>query len=142
MRGNTVSAALSTLLMLACGSLSGDAKYCRDGGKTQIFYTRNNCICRYPEGDPLYLVEKEGIRRCGNNRLIYKFDNGCLVRVSDGRRLYLVKDGKVIRCADGKTLYRIENDRAVRVADGAEVLRRSGEDPLLTFFMVLMLADM
>lgn len=142
MRGNTVSAALSALLMLACGSLSGDAKYSRDGGKTPVFYTRGGCIRRYPEGDPLYLVTKEGVRRCGNNRLIYKFDHGCLVRVSDGRRLYLVKDDKVIRCADGQLLYRFENGRAVRVADGAEVLRRSGEDPLPTFFMVLMLADM
>lgn len=142
MTGNFIRAALlSVLLALPCG-LRGDALYSRDGGKSKIFYTRGSCIYRYPEGDPLYRIDKTRVYRCGNNHLIYRFEKGCLVRVSDARRLYLVRDGKVIRCADGKPLYRFDGDLVRRVSDDREVLRRNGTDPLLTFFMILMLTDM
>ena len=124
-------------------ALSGDARYFRDGGKEQIFYTRSdNIIYRYPEGDPLYRIDGERVYRCGNGRLIYRFEKECLVRVSDGRRLYIIRDGKVIRCADGKALYRFDGEIVRRVSDDQAVLRRDGKDPLLTFFMILMLTDM
>ena len=122
--------------------LCGDAQYSRDGGRTKIFYTRSGIIYRYPEGDPLYRIDKSCIYRCGNSRLIYRFDKECLVRVSDGRRLYLVRDGKVTRFTDDKVLYRFDGDLVRRAADGKEVLRRDGKDSQLIFFMVLMLADM
>ena len=133
---------LAALTLALPPALLGDAQYSRDGGKSKIFYTRGDIIYRYPEGDPLYRIDKSSIYRCGNSRLIYRFDNGCLVRVSDGRRLYLVRDGKVIRCADDKVLYRFDGELVRRAADGREVLRRDGTDSPLTFFMVLMLADM
>ena len=141
MRKSMLSAVLFFAVALVPG-LRGDAQYSRDGGKSKIFYTRGDIIYRYPEGDPLYRIDKSCIYRCGNSRLIYRFENECLVRVSDGRRLYLVRDGKVIRCADDKVLYRFDGEVVRRAADGREVLRRDGKDPLLTFFMVLMLADM
>ena len=134
-------AALLALLALPL-HLCGDAVYTRDGGKTKIFYTRRGIIYRYPEGDPLYRIDGERVYRCGNGRLIYRFEKDCLVRVSDGRRLYLVRDGKVIRCADGQVLYRFDGELVRRTADGRTVLRRDGKDPLLTFFMILMLTDM
>ena len=74
--------------------------------------------------------------------MIYRLDRECLVRVSDGRRLYILRDGKVIRCTDDKVLYRFDGETVRRAADGKAVLRRDGKDPLLTFFMVLMLTDM
>ncbi len=141
MRKSVLSAVLFFAVALP-PALLGDAVYTRDGGKTKIFYTRGDIIYRYPEGDPLYRVDKSGVCRCGNSRLIYRFEKDCLVRVSDGRRLYILRDGKVIRCADGKVLYRFDGELVRRTADGKEVLRRDGKDSPLTFFMVLMLADM
>ena len=132
---------LATMSAMPLG-VRGDARYFRDGGREQIFYTRSGIIYRYPEGDPLYRVGKDRIRRCGNDRLIYRLENDAVIRVSDGRRLYLVRDDRVIRCADGKTLYRFDGEFVRRVSDDRAVLRRQGEDPRLTVFMVLMLADM
>ena len=136
---------LSAVLFFAVAlplALRGDAQYSRDGGRTKIFYTRGDIVYRYPEGDPLYRIEKNCVYRCGNSRLICRFEKECLVRVSDGRRLYIIRDGKVIRCTDDKELYRFDGEIVRRVSDGKEVLRRNGEDPVLAFFMVLMLADM
>ncbi len=142
MRKSVLSAVLFFAVSLP-PALLGDARYFRGGGKEQIFYTRgDNIIYRYPEGDPLYRIDGNDVRRCGNSRLIYRLDRECLVRVSDGRRLYILRDGKVIRCTDDKVLYRFDGETVRRAADGKAVLRRDGKDPLLTFFMVLMLTDM
>ena len=141
MRKSVLSAVLFFAVALPL-CLCGDARYFRGGGKEQIFYTRGDTIYRYPEGDPLYRIDKSCVCRCGNSRLIYRFEKDCLVRVSDGRRLYILRDGKVIRCTDGKDLYRFDGELVRRVSDGKAVLRREGDDPLLAFFMVLMLADM
>ena len=141
MRKSVLSAVLFFAVALP-PALRGDAVYTRDGGKTKIFYTRRDTIYRYPEGDPLYRIDGDRVYRCGNNRLIYRFEKECLVRVSDDRRLYIIREGKVIRCTDGKELYRFDGERVRRADDGKEVLRRDGTDSPLTFFMILMLADM